>query len=242
MSYMKELKEYYRLTPRDLSQHSINTLRWTSLVGLISVISALLMTWGLVPFNAITGGGVALGFIFGFLALMHRLPNFLSVSEKHLDEWGGVSKKNAEAFTYRVVLSFLWFMFVVGFALLMSDVSGLRLVLTPNLEQIGFSLVLLPLVFLLITTSHLAWNVKPMSDEDVKEMSEIETPRKYGKWLTILTTSILFLGVIGGKVLDYKYKAIADHTSKTCVITMEAEIPIAQLKHLQDCKTLKQKN
>jgi len=223
MSYMKEWKEYYRLSPRDLSQHSIKTLRWTSSVGLVSAVSALLMIWGLVPFNAITGWAVAIGIIFGFLALIHRLPNLLAGSEKNLDEWGRNSKKTAEAFTYRMVLYFLYFMMIVGFALLSSDVTGLRLVLTPNLEQIGLSLFLLAAVFQLITTNHLAWNVKPMSDEDVKDMSEIETPRKYGKWMTIFTVSILVFGALGGKILDHKYETIADDASETCVITMETE-------------------
>jgi len=242
MSYMKEMKEYYRLSPRDLSMDSIKTLRWTSFVGLVAVISGLLMIWGLLPVNLVTGFGVAIGLIFGFIALLHRLPNLLAVSEKHLDEWGSVSKKNAEAFTYRVVLGFLWGMLLVGFALLSSDVTGLRLVLAPTLEQIGFSLFLLPIIFQLITTSHLAWNVKPMSDEDVREMSEIEAPRKSGKWMTIIIVLFMVLGVIGGRALDYKYKTLADDASETCVITMEMDVPTAQLKHLHDCETQKKKD
>jgi len=242
MSYMKEWKEYYRLSPRDLSQDSIKTLRWTSLVGLVSGISGLLMIWGLLPVNIVTGCGLALGLIFGFIALLHRLPNFLSITDKHLDEWSRVAKKNAESFTYRVMLYSMFATMLLGFALLSSDITGLRLVLSPSLEQIGFSLFLLPIVFQLITTSHLAWKIKPMSDEDVREMNEIEAPRKSGKWMVILTVAILVLGSLGGRALDYKYKTIADDTSKTCVITMETEVPMAQLKHLHDCETLKKNN
>jgi len=242
MSYMKEMKEYYRLTPRDLSQSNINTLRWTSLVGVASCLLGLLMTWEIVPFNMLTGFGLALGLVIGFVALLHRLPNFLSLTDKHLDEWGRAAKKDAESFTYRVIIYSLLVMMAVGFALSNADVSGLRLVLAPTFEQVGWTFIFLPFTLHLVTSSHLAWSVTPLSKEDVKEMSEVEAPRKSGKWMIITLISGMVVASLGGITFSYKYADIIDEAARTCVITMDESVPFAQVKHLQDCKTLKQKN
>lgn len=242
MSYMAELKEYHKLSAKDLSQDTIKALRWTSSVGLISVIAAQFMIWGLIPTNIYTGCALALGLVTGFLALLSRLPNFLWISEKHLDEWGRGLKFRAEAFTYRTVIYILLIACLIGVALTSTDAAGLRLVLTPSLEQLGFSLILLPLIFQFITTSHLAWHVKPLSDEDVKDMYEIEEPRKIGKWSMAFVMIFAFTGIVGGKLLDRQYKSIINETSESCVITLEAKAPLAQVKRLQACNDLKPKN
>ena len=238
MSYMSEMKEYYKLSSKDLSQHTIKHLRWTAAIGLMSMIFAQLMIWSVVPFNVYTGSALALGIVIGFIALLNRLPNYLFISPKHLDEWGRDLKLNSESFTYRVFMYGLLLVCFVGFAFINTDASSLRLVLAPSLEQLGFSLLLLPFIFQFITTCHLAWNVTPLSDDDVKDMYEIEKPREIGKWSLAFVITFALLGVFGGKILDSLYMPITDKASQTCVITMETEIPTAQIKHLHNCKKL----
>jgi hypothetical protein len=232
------MKEYYKLSSKDLSQDTIKGLRWTSSIGLASMIFAQLMIWSVVPANIYTGAALALAIVIGFIAIVSRLPNYLFIPTKHLDEWGRELKLNAESFTYRVFMYFSFAVCLIGFAFLNSDVSGLRVVLTPTLEQVGLSLFLMPFLFQYITTCHLAWNVTPLSKEDVKEMYEIEKPRKIGKWSTGVIIVFLMLGVFGGKILDSLYMPITDKATQTCVITMETEIPTAQIKHLHNCKKL----
>lgn len=235
MSYVKEMKDYYKLSSKDLSADSIKALRANAMIGLLAVIIALLMIWSVIPLNLFTGATLALGLIFVFLACLHRLPNLLSVSEHHLDEWGRNAKKDAEAFTYRVVYYVFGLLFIVGTAFLASDVSGLNLVLTPTFEQLGGTLFLLMPLLVMIKTNRLAWSVRPLSKEDVMEMYVVEKPRKQGKWMTVVMMIILGAGIFGGKLLDYKYADNAVVSPQNCAISITEDAPLAQVKPLYYC-------
>lgn len=236
MSLATEVKEYYALSSKDLSIESIRSLRFTSAVGIAAIILGLLITWRLLPMNLYTGSGLALGIVIGFVALVHRLPNLLALSERHLDEWCGDAKKDAEAFTYRVVIGTLVLTLIIGMALTMTDFSGLRLVLTPSFEQLGFTLILLPLLLQLITTHRLAWSVKPLSKEDVIDMYEIEKPRKSGKWTMILIVSMLMASLFGGQFIDRQFADIDSAASENCVISVTEDALMANVKSFENCK------
>ena len=122
----------------------------------------------------------ALGLIISLSALGHRLPNLLSTSEAHLDEWGGNAKKDAEAFTYRILFYASILSFVLGYAFLNVDTPDLRLVFAPSFDQLGGTLILLAPLLKLITTNRLAWSIQSLSEEDALEMDEIGTRKDKG--------------------------------------------------------------
>jgi len=243
MSLMKEMKAYYHISPSNLSRSSIRTLRVVASIGLVAVVLGLFMLWAVVPTNMVTGLTLTFGLVIAFIALIHRLPNLLVITDKHLDEWEITSKKNAESFTYRVIYVGMLLLMIIGLMLQGGESADLRLVLTPSFLQIGFTLVLLPALLQLITTNHIAWSVQPISDEELAEDYEaskgkVEPLRKYGNLSMLLTVSWVVLAIMGGKIIDRKYKTLAHEDSRTCVINMETEIPLAQLMNLQDCKSI----
>lgn len=241
MSYAKEIKDYYKLSSKDLSENSLKSLRATAMIGLLAVTMALLMIWSVIPLNPFTGWTLALGLVFGFLALLHRLPNSLMISEKHLDEWGGNAKKDAEAFAYRVVF---WASIVIGFlgyALLSSDnVGPLTLVLTPSFEHLAGTFLLITFLLQMIIVNRLAWAVQPLSKEDVMEMYEVEKPRKNGKWMTIVPMCFVFGGFFVGSLIDNLYPNVRETTPQNCEISITDDAPLAQVKPLYFCSRNKE--
>jgi len=247
MSYMKEMKAYYRLSPNDLSRLSIRILRGTAVIGLVAVILGLLMLWAVVPTNLVTGLTLTVGLVIGFIALMQRLPNLLMITDKHLDEWEITSKKNAESFTYRVIYVAMLILMIMGLILSGGDVEDLRLVLTPSLWQLGYTLLSLPFLLKLITTNHIAWSVKPISNEELAETYQAskgkdEPHRKFGKRIILLTVFIVWFSMIGSDLIDRKYETLANEEFATCVINMESEIPFAQMMNLHDCESIAAEN
>lgn len=238
MSLLKDWKDYYKLSPRDLSMDSIKTLRWASAVGLFGTVLALLTIWNIVPFNSYSGLTILICFTLGAPSLFHRLPNLLALPDKHLDEWSRKTKKDAESFAYRVLLYAFYFLMLLGLLFIGGNTSGLTLVLSPSLEQILFSLFLFPLALQLITSCHMAWSVDPFTAADVKEMYEIEKPRKRTKPMAYLIFAGFFIGAFGRGPMNHFFGDKLNNMAETCVITMETEVSLVQLKNLKDCKSL----
>ena len=236
MSYFQEIKEYYKLTPRDLSERSLKKLRITSSIGLLAIIMGLLMIWSIIPFNVFTAIILALGLIISLFALGHRLPNLLSTSETHLDEWGGNAKKDAEAFTYRILFYASILSFVLGYAFLNVDTPELRFVFAPSFNQLGGTLMLLAPLLKLITTNRLAWSIQSLSEEDALEMDEIETRKDKGKWMFIVIFCIVFTAIFGGGLLGKKYASLAENAPQNCTISITDTSPVAQVRPLGGCE------
>ena len=241
MSYMHEMKNYHRLSPTDLSINSIKTLRRTSAIGLLACLCCILTIWGIIPVNIwVVMGLICLGSV-GFLSLIHRLPNLLMLTDKHLDEWDQKLKKDAESFTFRVIYYFMLFLLIPVFMGLGSDLEDLNLVMTPSLQQIGLTLFFLPLVLQLITICFAAWNIEPLSASDIEEMSEKEYPRKQGKWMISVSFFAVILIALGGLPLDYFLKNSSVDMNQTCILKMETKVQLLQLKNLNDCQSLSPK-
>jgi len=238
MSLMNEWKSYYRISPTDLSMDSIKTLRWTSALGLMTCFISLFAIWGVIPTNGYVILGIFCGLVLASLSLFHRIPNLLSLTDKHLDEWSKTVKKDAESFGFRVIFYFLLFLLIPAFMLLGSDMSDLNIVLTPRFNGLLFTLLLLPVTLQFIISCRLAWTIKPLSAADVKDMSEIEHPRKYGKWMTYMLLAGFFLGAFGGIPANIIFKDKIANMTESCVIKMETDVPLIQVKNLRDCQTL----
>jgi len=242
MSYMREMKNYHRLSPTDLSINSIKNLRRTSTIGLFACFCCMLAIWRIIPLNIwVVMGLICLGVI-GFLSLIHRLPNLLLLTDKHLDEWDQKLKKDAESFTFRVIFYFMLFLQIPGFMVLQSDFEDLNLVMTPSLQQIGLTFILLPFVLQLISICYASWNIEPLSALDIKEMSEKEKPRKQGKWMIRIYVFAVILGVWGGMPLNYFLKSSSFENIETCTLKMETEVHLFQLKNLNDCQSVSATN
>lgn len=238
MSIMKDWKNYYKLSPRDLSGESIKTLKLTSIFGLFGSLLGLATLWKIVPLNPWVLLAIFSSLCIGMVAVFHRLPNLLSLTDKHLDEWSQKVKKDAESFTYRVILWFWFLMMFLAFLFVGGDFSGLRLILSPSLEQLLFSTLLIPIALYFITSCHMAWSIKPLSTSEVMDMYEIEKPRKYSKKMTYILIGSFILGAFGRYPANYFWGQKVKDMNETCVIKMETEISLFQLKNLNDCATL----